>query len=367
MYPKPLPDKGQQEGGHERERLCPHCPSGFSGSALVGESPASGGASGAAPTAGRDSSGQSRSLPAQQDGVLVLDKPGGMTSAACIAKVKRGLGQKKIGHAGTLDPMARGVLLVLLGQATKISGHLMDDGDKIYSGVIRLGVITDTWDAQGQVLETHPADGVTEQDLAREMAGLVGSYEQEVPAYSAAKHQGRPLYELARKGLATPVKTKRITISRGEAELVGPGRVHFRVTCSSGTYIRSLAHSLGNRLGCGAMLEELIREYSHPFGITAAHSLEDVLADPEAFPQKVVDIADALPGWPVFRVSREDEARVRNGARLDYASYALDRQSFAPDMKALMLNADGNALALAGTSLDGGEPVWALVRGLWNQ
>ena len=338
--PEPLGDKENQAESHEGGRPC----------------------------ASPRSDCPDRPLPAQQDGVLVLDKPGGMTSAACIARIKRGLGQKKIGHAGTLDPMARGVLLVLLGQATKISGHLMDDGDKAYSGIIRLGVVTDTWDAQGQVLETHPADAVTEQSLAFEFGALVGSYEQEVPAYSAAKHQGRPLYELARKGLAMPAKSKRITISRGEAELVGPGRVRFRVTCSSGTYIRSLAHSLGKRLGCGAMLEELIREYSHPFGREAAHPLEDVLADPGAFSQKVAGIADALPGWPRFRISREDEARVRNGARLAHAAYAApDRTHCVPGARALMLDADGKALALAEIVLDGEEAVWALVRGLWNR
>ena len=303
----------------------------------------------------------------QQDGVLVLNKPKGISSAACIARVKRGLSQKKIGHAGTLDPMARGVLLVLLGQATKISGHLMDDGDKIYSGIIRLGVTTDTWDAEGAVLATLPVPEIAQQALDREMAALVGSYDQEVPSYSAAKHQGQPLYKLARKGLPTPVKKKRVTILRGEAELVGLERIRFRVTCSSGTYIRSLAHSLGNRLGCGAMLEELTREYSHPFGIAQAHSLEDVLETPQAFSQKVVGIAQALPGWPCFHVSREDEARVRNGARLAYAAYAPDGRDFAPATRALMLNADGKALALAETALDGREPVWALVRGLWNQ
>lgn len=310
---------------------------------------------------------QSRYTPPQQDGVLVLDKPGGMTSAACIARVKRHLGQKKIGHAGTLDPMATGVLLVLLGQATKISGHLMDDGDKTYSGVIRLGLVTDTWDADGQVLETCPVTGVDNARVQAEMAALTGSYEQEVPAYSAAKHEGKPLYELARKGCAVPVKRKLVTVTRGEAELVGPERVRFRVTCSSGTYIRSLAHSLGKRLGCGAMLEELIREYSHPFGIEKAHRLEDALACPEAFPHKVAGIAEALPGWPAFCVSREDAARVRDGARLAYAAYPLNRSSFAPGMPALMQDADGKALALAEVALEGREPVWALVRGLWNQ
>ena len=310
---------------------------------------------------------QTRYMPAQQDGVLVLDKPGGMTSAACIARVKRCLGQKKIGHAGTLDPMATGVLLVLLGQATKISGHLMDNGDKVYSGVIRLGLVTDTWDADGQVFATCPVTGVDNARVQSEMAALTGSYEQEVPAYSAAKHQGKPLYALARKGLDVPVKKKLVTIARGEAELVGPERVRFRVTCSSGTYIRSLAHSLGKRLGCGAMLEELTREYSHPFGIVTAQPLEAVLGDPKGFPSRVAGIADALPAWPKLRVSRADAVQVRNGGRLAYLPEALSMLPFAPRLKALMQEEDGTALALAETALDSdGRAVWTIVRGLWN-
>ena len=319
------------------------------------------------PASSPENERQSRYALAQQDGVLVLDKPGGMTSASCIARVKRCLGQKKIGHAGTLDPMATGVLLVLLGQATKISGHLMDDGDKTYSGVIRLGIVTDTWDADGQVLETRPVTGVDNARVKNEMAALTGSYEQEVPAYSAAKHKGRPLYELARKGHDVPVKRKLVTITRGEAELVGPERVRFRVTCGSGTYIRSLAHSLGRRLGCGACLEELTREYSHPFGIAAAHTLDDVLNDPGGFPSRVAGIADALPAWPKLRVSRAAAARARNGVRLAYEPAPLAMMPFAPGLKALLLEEDGRALALAETVLDNeGREVWSIVRGLWK-
>jgi len=319
------------------------------------------------PAISQENEPQSGYTPPQQDGVLVLDKPGGMTSASCIARVKRLLGQKKIGHAGTLDPMATGVLLVLLGQATKISGHLMDNGDKAYSGIIRLGLVTDTWDAEGQVLETRPVTGVDNERVEREMAALTGSYEQEVPAFSAAKHEGKPLYALARKGLDVPVKRKLVTVSRGEAELVGPERVRFRVTCSSGTYIRSLAHSLGIRLGCGAMLEELTREYSHPFGMAAAHALADVLGDPEGFSSKVVDIAEALPSWPKLRVSREEAARVRNGGRLAYTPERLAMLAFAPGLKALLQDEDGKALALAETALErDGSQVWTIVRGLWK-
>lgn len=302
----------------------------------------------------------------QQDGVLVVHKPKGPTSAACIARIKHGLSQKKIGHAGTLDPMAQGVLLVLLGQATKISGYLMDAGHKVYTGSIRLGIVTDTWDAEGATLEERPVDGIAETEIRAAMAELVGTYRQRVPAYSAAKHQGSPLYELARKGLDVPMKSKEITVFRGEVESVGLPHVRFRVTCSSGTYIRSLAHSLGNRLGCGAMLEELTREYSYPFDLAEAHSLDALLREPEALTSRVRSIADALPQWPTLRATREEAARVRNGMAIAYDPDAMADMPFIPDMQALLLDEAGAPLALVRTSLKEGQAVWSLLRGLWN-
>ena len=298
----------------------------------------------------------------------MLDKPGGISSAACIARIRRELGQKKIGHAGTLDPLATGVLLVLLGQATKLSGPLLDGGRKIYSGVIRLGMVTDTWDVEGETLETRPVAGIDAAAVQAAMAGLVGRYEQAVPAYSAAKHRGKPLYELARKGAAVPEKKKLVEISRGEAELVGPERIRFRVTCGSGTYIRSLAHSLGMRLGCGAALEKLSREYSHPFGIEQAHSLAETLADPEGFPSRVTGIADALPDWPRVRLNREEAARVRNGHAPACVPENGGERPFFPGLRALFQDEDGKALALTETAWDkkNGRGRWVLVRGLWN-
>ncbi len=302
----------------------------------------------------------------QQDGILVVHKPKGPTSAACIGRIKRCLTQKKIGHAGTLDPMAEGVLLVLLGQATKISGYLMDEGEKVYSGSICLGVTTDTWDAEGQVVETRPIDGITEEDIRREMAALVGTYEQEVPAYSAAKHQGKPLYELARKGLEVPVKKKIITIFSGSVESVDLPHVRFRVRCSSGTYIRSLAHSLGIRLECGAMLAELVREYSHPFGLDAAHTVEEVAQSAEAFTASIASIASALPHWPKLTVCPEDVAKVKNGIALEYKAEAMANMPFMPDIRALFLEESGAPLALVQTATVGGKRVWTMLRGLWN-
>ncbi len=303
----------------------------------------------------------------QQDGVLVVYKPQGITSAACIARIKHGFNQKKIGHAGTLDPMAQGVLLVLLGQATKLSSYLMGDGEKVYSGSICLGVTTDTWDAEGQEIERSGVAHISEEQIRVAFQEFVGTYEQEVPAYSAAKHEGQPLYALARAGKEVPVKSKEITIFRGEVELVNLPHVRFRVSCSSGTYIRSLAHSLGKRLGCGAMLEELVREYSHPFGLAEACTLDTLAQEPESFLSKVQSIAKALPSWPKVQVSPEEAARLKNGMTIPCNLNVLGNMAFMPGMKGVLLEADGKALCLAETCVKDGQQVWALLRGLWNQ
>ncbi|MDL2307938.1 tRNA pseudouridine(55) synthase TruB [Desulfovibrio sp. OttesenSCG-928-C06] len=295
---------------------------------------------------------------------MVLNKPKGPTSAACIGMIKRRLGQKKIGHAGTLDPMATGVLLVLLGQATKISGYLMDAGEKIYGGTVKFGISTDTWDAEGQIVsESAPAliDAVTHTALEEAVTGWLGKSEQTVPPYSAAKHQGKPLYELARKGLDTPVKTKTVEISRAELEWFRSPLARFRVTCGSGTYIRSLAHSLGTRLGCGATLMELTREYSHPFGLDVAVDLDDLLNNPELLPQKVQRISAALPGMPTLTVDASNAQRVKNGNALPTSALPhVDGE------QALLIDPDGKELALADKKAVKGELVWSIGRGLWN-
>lgn len=301
----------------------------------------------------------------QQNGLLVLDKPRGPSSAQCISKVKR-LGQKKIGHAGTLDPMASGVLLVLLGHATKISGHLMSDGEKTYAGTLRLGETTDTWDAEGTVTSTAPYAHVTEDDVRSIVASWLGTSEQEVPPYSAAKHQGQPLYKLSRAGRETPVKIKSVEISLAEVVWCDLPLVRFRVRCSSGTYIRSLAHSLGMRLGCGAVLTELTREYSHPFGLDVAHALDAVLAEPGRLAERVIPITHALPHWPKVGITPEQEASVRNGMPLPYQPEAVAEMPFAEGIRAILLDSRGVPVALAETAHVGGRQVWSVLRGLWS-
>ena len=296
----------------------------------------------------------------QMHGVLVLYKPKGPTSARCLSAIKR-LGQKKIGHAGTLDPMAEGVLLVLLGHATKISGHLMADGGKVYSGALRLGQVTDTWDETGVVTEEAPWDTVSEDDVRRAVLSWQGRSEQPVPPYSAAKHQGKPLYALARSGKETPEKVKDIEISHAEVLNVSLPQVRFRVNCSSGTYIRSLAHSLGKRLGCGAVLTELTREYSHPFGLDVAHTLDAVLATPERLSEWVLPVTRALPHWPTVVLTAPEEACVRNGMPLP----CMDGTGEDNDGKAVLLSPEGQPLALARQTLLRGERMWTIIRGLW--
>ncbi len=307
----------------------------------------------------------------QNHGVLVVHKPTGITSARCLTTLKR-LGQKKIGHAGTLDPMAEGVLLVLLGHATKISGHLMENGRKVYLGTLRLGQYTDTWDTEGTVLEEKPWKHINADQVQQTMMAWLGVSEQEVPAYSAAKHNGQPLYKLARAGKKTPQKVKTIEISRVEVLDVSLPYARFRVECVSGTYIRSLAHSLGMRLGCGAVLTALTREYSHPFDLHTAHTLDAIADNPELLPKWVQPIGAALPDWLRVTLSAHEARGVRCGmpVALDMSVPRLTEVPNTPEAlkkgaKAVLYDTNDTALALAQLQFVKGQPMWCVERGLW--
>ncbi len=302
----------------------------------------------------------------QAHGVLVLNKPSGPTSARCLSGIKR-LGQKKIGHAGTLDPMASGVLLVLLGHATKISGHLMSDGNKVYKGCLRLGQQTDTWDVEGNVVAENTWEHLTEGAVRTAILEWQNLYEQNVPPYSAAKHQGKPLYKLARLGKKTPEKVKDIKILRVEVLDIALPYASFRVECSSGTYIRSLAHSLGIRLGCGAVLTELTREYSHPFGLDVAHDLDAICASPECLKHWVMPINAALPHWSTLRLNAKEQASIMNGMPIDFRLASDKEHEFLNDAasKTILLDVDEKPLALAERKQVQGRWCWAVLRGLW--
>lgn len=210
------------------------------------------------------------------DGLLLIDKEPGLTSHDVVQRARRLLRQKKIGHCGTLDPDATGLLLLTLGTATRLTRFLIR-APKVYCGVIRFGVVTDTYDASGRVLSEAPAAAVAalqRDEVTRAMRAFVGPIEQRPPAYSAKKVKGVKFYELARRGEEVPEEPKEITVYELEAtgDLVD-GRLEFRLACSSGTYARALAHDLGAALGTGAHLAELRRVQVGSFRVEQALTL----------------------------------------------------------------------------------------------
>ena len=191
-------------------------------------------------------------------GLLLVDKPAGISSAAVVARVRRVLGGVKAGHTGTLDPFATGLLPLCLGEGTKLATYLTE-ADKTYEGIIRLGVATDTHDRTGVVTATAPVPALDDAALAAIAADLRGDVLQVPPIFSAIKKGGRPMYELARRGEAPELEARRMHVERLELTMAGCDRVAVAIDCSKGFYVRSLARDIGARLGCGAMLEALRR------------------------------------------------------------------------------------------------------------
>ena len=207
-------------------------------------------------------------------GILNIDKPYGITSMEVVRRVKRACGQKRVGHAGTLDPIATGVIPVCIGQATRVTEYL-NDGRKEYEAQIELGVTTDTYDAMGEVLSRCDPGDLSEGDILTELKSFEGSIEQVPPMYSALKKDGKRLYELARAGIEVEREPRRVQVyDINLLELKGHV-VRVLVTCGKGFYMRSLAFDLGQALGCGGHLKSLIRTKSGPFKVEEAISLED--------------------------------------------------------------------------------------------
>ena len=210
------------------------------------------------------------------DGVLLLNKPVGITSNAALQKAKWLLNAKKAGHTGTLDPFADGLLPLCFGEATKFSAYLLD-ADKRYRAVLQLGVTTTTGDPEGEVLETREVS-VDCADVAAVLPRFMGEIEQVPPMHSALKHQGRPLYEYARAGIDIERPARRVHIRTLDLVECNPPRVVLDVQCSAGTYIRTLAQDIGAALGCGAHLTALTRTAAGGFGLEQAHTLAEVEA-----------------------------------------------------------------------------------------
>ena len=211
-----------------------------------------------------------------RDGLLLVDKHPSCTSHDVVQRVRRLLKQRKVGHCGTLDPGATGLLTVTAGQATRLTRFLVR-APKVYAGWIQLGITTDTYDAAGEVTADRPIDDLDPAAVLAAMAGFVGRYEQVAPPYSAKKHRGVRYYEMARRGEKVPEARKEVEVFEFAATgALEEGRLPFRVGCSSGTYVRSLAHELGAALGCGGHLAQLRRLQVGPFDLDQALGLDEL-------------------------------------------------------------------------------------------
>jgi len=227
------------------------------------------------------------------DGLLLVDKPAGPTSHDIVAQVRRHFRIAKVGHGGTLDPMATGLLILLLGKGTKISERLMGH-DKTYEGAMRLGIETDSQDADGQPVAEHDASGITREQIVAQMQARLGDQMQTPPMVSAIKINGVPLYKLARKGQTVERPPKLIHVYRFDLLDYTPPDARFVVECTKGTYVRTLAHDIGQALHVGAHLVQLRRTHIGKFTVADALPLADLLALPSVA-DRVIPLAAALP------------------------------------------------------------------------
>lgn len=251
-------------------------------------------------------------------GIILIDKPKDITSFGAVARVRRICGEKKCGHTGTLDPMATGLLTVMLGGATRFS-ELLPSHDKAYRAEFRLGTVTDTLDITGKVLETRPVSANAAQ-IAAALAEFVGEIEQLPPMYSAVSVNGKRLYDLARQGVEVEREPRRVTVYSAEILEANEsaGEYAVSVECSSGTYIRTLISDLGEKLGCGAVLTELRRTAANGFKIDSAVTLEALsqAAESGELDRLIIPVDRALEEYPIITVSAAQARRFGNGGEL---------------------------------------------------
>jgi tRNA pseudouridine55 synthase len=298
------------------------------------------------------------------DGVLVVDKPVGPTSHDVVARVRRVSACRRVGHTGTLDPLASGVLPLVLGRATRLA-RFLSGADKTYEATVRLGVSTDTYDGEGRPLSTAapgplPGVGAVEEALR----GFLGEIDQVPPPYSAKKVGGTPAYKLARREATVALPPSRVTLRAVHVVGHEDDRVQLRLTCSAGFYVRSLAHDLGAALGCGAHLVQLRRTRSGDFGLDAAVPL-DRLDAASAVEAALTPLDRLLPGMPGAILTEAGAARARHGQVLgpdDIAAFA--NGPHAPGTGPVrLLGPDGHLLGVADV-VDQEAPVQALHPGV---
>lgn len=256
------------------------------------------------------------------NGLLLIDKPEGLTSFKVCSIVKKKLNIKRVGHVGTLDPLATGVLPILIGQAARFSDFL-NAQTKSYTAQFKLGIRTDTLDIEGKILEENSVD-VTFEQVKKEVESFLGEINQIPPMYSAIKSSGQPLYKLARQGIEIERKARTVQIHSIELESFNETTGIINVVCSKGTYIRTLIDDLGNNLGCGGIMTNLRRTSSSGFNVNECISLEDF----EVQGEKAVKSADnAILHFPKIDVSSKQAVRFLNGGTLDLLRLKISETS----------------------------------------
>ena len=281
------------------------------------------------------------------NGVLLIQKSAGMTSHDVVAQVRKIFQTKKVGHAGTLDPFATGLLVACLGDATRIAQYVTD-GEKTYRAIMKLGERTDTQDYTGEIVARRDVPPLGEDEVRRMFAQFTGDIMQTPPMYSARRVQGTRLYELARAGKEVEREARPVTIYELTFTGMALPYLHFQVVCSKGTYIRTLANDLGEAFGCGAHLTELERTQSGRFLLRDAASLEELAAmrdDRERLRQSLLPIDAALAEWPAVTLDEASAGRIAHGAAVALPVDADDALRLSANIR--VHNPSGTLIALA--------------------
>ena len=281
------------------------------------------------------------------DGIINVYKEKGFTSHDVVAVMRKIANQKKIGHTGTLDPEAEGVLPVCLGKATKLADYIMAS-EKQYRAMVRLGITTTTEDASGEVLEERAVD-VTEEELQKALLSMEGEQMQVPPMYSALKVNGKKLYELAREGKEVERKARKVTIFGIRLlQFLPPNRAEILVDCSKGTYIRTLCADLGKRLGCGAHMETLLRTKSGRFTLENACSLEELrtLAAENRLEEALLSMEEALMQYPAVTVQPRADRLMANGCKIFAPHWKQQEENLTLGQTVRGYNSQGHLMGL---------------------
>lgn len=261
------------------------------------------------------------------NGIVLLDKPMGITSNSALQKVKRLFNANKAGHTGSLDPLATGLLPICLGEATKLSGYLLE-ADKAYIGTCKLGVRTNTADAEGEIIEQHEVDKFSEAQINQVLEQFIGTSEQIPPMHSAIKQNGQPLYKLAHQGKEVERKPRTVHIRSLDLLRMDGDELDISLQCSKGTYVRTLAEDIGRTLGCGAHLSALRRTVTGSFHLDQAITLEQLAQLAEVgfdeLDTAIVPMEQALSDWPVIEVTENTAFYLLRGQAIQVAKAPVD-------------------------------------------